>query len=97
MPMQDMFGRTVYRNIKVDVDEVTLKKIAEIGGGQFYRATDTKTLKQIFEQIDKLEKSTVELSQYKQYRDLFPWFLGAGFALLALQALLAQTTGRRLP
>lgn len=97
MPVQDMFGRTVYRNIKVDVDEETLKKIATISGGQFYRATDTKTLKQIFEQIDKLEKSTVELNQYKQYRDLFPWFLAGGFGLLALQTVLAQTVGRRLP
>ncbi len=97
MPMQDMFGRTVYRNVKVEVDEETLKKIAEVSSGQFYRATDTKTLNQIFEQIDKLEKSTVELSQYKQYRDLFPWFLASGFGLLILQVALAQSVGRRLP
>ena len=97
MPVQDMFGRTMYRNVKVEVDEETLKKIAEVSGGQFYRATDTKTLNQIFEQIDKLEKSTVELSQYKQYRDLFPWFLASGFGLLALQVALAQSVGRRLP
>ncbi len=97
MPMRDMFGRTVYRNVKVDVDEDTLKKIATISGAEFYRATDTKTLNEIFEQIDKLEKSTVELSQYKQYRDLFPWFLGTGFALLALQVVLAESVGRRLP
>ena len=97
MPVQDMFGRTMYRNVKVEVDEETLKKIAEVSGGQFYRATDTKTLNQIFEQIDKLEKSTVELSQYKQYRDLFPWFLASGFGLLALQVVLAQSVGRRLP
>ena len=97
VPMRDMFGRTVYRNVKVDVDEETLKKVAAISGAEFYRATDTKTLGEIFEQIDKLEKSTVELSQYRQYRDLFPWFLGSGFALLALQVVLAQSVGRRLP
>jgi Ca-activated chloride channel family protein len=97
MPVQDMFGRKVYRNVKVDVDEDTLKKIADLTGAKFYRATDTKTLNQIFEQIDKLEKSTVELNQYTQYRDLFPWFLGAGFGLLALQTVLAQTVGRKLP
>jgi hypothetical protein len=39
----------------------------------------------------------MELTQYKQYRDLFPWFLGAGFAVLGLQSVLAQTKGRRLP
>jgi Ca-activated chloride channel family protein len=97
MPFRDMFGRTLYQNVKVEVDEDTLKKIAAVSGGEFYRATDTKTLNGIFEQIDKLEKSTVELSKYQEYRDLFPWFLGAGFGLLATHALLAQTVGRRLP
>ncbi|MCE9609592.1 MAG: VWA domain-containing protein [Chthoniobacter sp.] len=97
MPMQDMFGRRVYRNVKVNVDEETLKKVAEMTNAKFYRATDTKTLEQIFEQIDKLEKSTVELSQYQQYRDLFPWLLASGFGLLAVQLVLAETVGRRVP
>lgn len=97
VPMTDMFGRKVYRNMKVDVDEDTLKKIADTTGGKFYRATDTRTLTQIFDQIDHLEKSTVEMKQYTQYRELFPWLLGAGLGLLALQALLAQTVGVRLP
>ncbi len=97
MPMQDPFGRRVYRNMRVNVDEETLKKVAELTNAQFYRATDTKTLEQIFAQIDKLEKSTVELTQYKQYRDLFPWLLASGFGLLALQLVLAETVGRRLP
>lgn len=93
----DWSGRKVYQNVKVDVDEETLKKIADMTNAQFYRATDTKTLTQIFEQIDKLEKSSVELSQYQQYRDLFPWFLASGFGLIALQLVLAETVGRRLP
>jgi Ca-activated chloride channel family protein len=97
MPVQDMLGRKIYRNVKVDVDEETLKKIAELTNAKYYRATDTKTLTQIFEQIDKLEKSTVELNQYTQYRELFPWFLVAGFGVLALQTLLAQTVGRKMP
>jgi Ca-activated chloride channel family protein len=97
MPMQDAFGRRIYRNVQVNVDEETLKKVAEMTDAKFYRATDTKTLTQIFEQIDKLEKSTVELSQYQQYRDLFPWFAAAGFGLIALQLVLAETVGRRLP
>ena len=97
MPMRDVFGRKVYQNVKVDVDEETLTKIADITGARFYRATDTKTLNQIFEQIDTLEKSKMQLTQYKQYRDLFPWFLAAGFAALAAHLLLAQTKGRRVP
>ena len=97
MPMRDVFGRKVYQNVKVDVDEETLTKIADITGARFYRATDTKTLNQIFEQIDTLEKSKMQLTQYKQYRDLFPWFLAAGFGALAGHLLLAQTKGRRVP
>ena len=97
IPVQDPFGRTVYRNVKVEVDEAALKQIAEIGGGQYFRATDAKSLEQIYEQIDKLEKSTVELSQYKQYRDLFPWCLGVGLAMVTLQVVLGQTVWRRLP
>jgi len=97
VPFQDPFGRKVYQNMKVDVDEDTLKKIADLTNAKFNRATDTKTLTQIFEQIDQLEKSTVEMKQYTQYRELFPWLLGAGLGLLAVQALLAQTVGSRLP
>ncbi len=97
VPVPDMFGRTVYQNVKVEVDEDTLRQIANITGGQYNRATDGKSLQAIFEQIDKLEKSTVELDQYQQYRDLFPWFLGAGFAFIVLQAALGQTVWRRLP
>ncbi|HEX8295788.1 MAG TPA: VWA domain-containing protein [Chthoniobacteraceae bacterium] len=86
-----------FENQRVVVDETALRQIAEIGNGQFYRATDTATLTQIFEEIDKLEKSKVELSQYKQYRDLFHWPLAAGLALLAIQMIVSETVGRRLP
>jgi Ca-activated chloride channel family protein len=97
VPVQDMLGRTVYQNVRVEVDEKTLKEIAAVTGAQYFRATDGKSLEEIFKQIDKLEKSTVELDQYKQYHELFPWFVGAGFGLVALQSLLGQTVLRRLP
>ena len=97
VPVQDPYGRTVYQNVKVEVDEKTLTEIATMTNAQYFRATDNKSLEEIFGQIDKLEKSTVEMDQYKQYRDLFPWFLGPGFALIALEVLLGQTIWRRLP
>ncbi len=97
IPVQDNFGRTVYRNIKVEVNEPMLKQIAEIGSGQYFRATDAASLENIYEQIDKLEKSTIELSQYKQYRELFPWFVAAGFVTIALGTILGETLWRRLP
>jgi len=92
-----MFGQIVYRNVKVEVDEETLKKIAAIANGQFYRATDSKSLQQIFDQIDRLEKSIVETRQYTQYRDLFGWALAPAFGLLLLHLAGTQTFFRRLP
>ncbi len=97
VPVKDMFGRTVYQKVKVEVDETTLRQIATVANGQFYRATDSKSLSQIFNQIDQLEKSTVQLNRYTQYRDLFPWFIGCGLALLALQIGLEQTVLRKIP
>jgi Ca-activated chloride channel family protein len=96
-PQYDMFGRKYYGRIKADVDEVTLKKIANLTNAEFYRATNTKTLTQVFERIDQLEKTTIETKQYTEYRELFPWLLGAGLGVLAIQALAAQTLGSRLP
>jgi len=96
MPIEQ-FGRKVYRNVQMTVNEESLKQIAKATDAQFFRATDTKSLTQIFEAIDKLEKSTVTLSEYKEVRELFPWFLGAGAALLGLHLLLGETVWRRLP
>ncbi len=96
-PMQDMFGRTVYQRVRFPLDVATLKQVAEIGNGEFYRATDTQSLEAIYGQIDKLEKSTFELKKFSQYRDLFPWFAGVGGGLLLLQMILSQTIWRRVP
>jgi len=96
-PMQDPFGRTVYRNVEMEFDETTLQQIASITGGRYFRATDTKSLNEIFDDIDKLERTDVEIQQVVQYRDLFPWFLIAGFGFLTLEILLSQTLWRRLP
>ena len=94
----DRTGRVLgYEQRQFPIDVASLKQIAEIGNGQFFRATDTQSLQEIYKQIDQLEKSTFELKQYRQYRDLFPWFLGAGAGLLLLQTVLSQTLWRRLP
>lgn len=93
---RDPFGRKVYAQVE-PLDAGALKQIAEIGNGQFFRATDTRSLEGIYNQIDKLEKSSFEMKQYRQYRDLFPWFLAAGAGLLLVQTVLGQTVWRRLP
>jgi len=93
----DFFGQVQYQMVHFPIDVPTLKQIADIGNGQFYRATDTATLENVYSQIDKLEKTTFELKQYRQYKDLFPWFLGTGLAVLLVQITLSQTVWRRLP
>lgn len=93
---RDFFGQMQYVEIP-PLNATVLKQIAEIGNGQFFRATDTQSLEEIYKQIDKLEKSTFEMKQYREYRDLFAWFLAAGTGLLLVQVLLSQTVWRRLP
>jgi Ca-activated chloride channel family protein len=89
--VQDSFtGRTVTRmaSVEVQIDEALLQKIAGQTGGEYFRATDSDSLRQIFDRIDRLEKSEIRLSTYRRYRDLFPPFLAAAAALLAAGALL---------
>jgi Ca-activated chloride channel family protein len=96
-PVTDMFGNIMYQNQRVHFNEAGLKEVAKIADGQFYRATDTKSLEQIFNDIDKLEKTTVSVKKYQQYRDLFPVCIAAGLGLLLAQLLLSQTIWKKLP
>jgi Ca-activated chloride channel family protein len=96
-PYTDMFGNIMYQNQKVQFNEAGLKEVARIADGQFFRATDTKSLEQIFRDIDKLEKTTVAVKKYRQYRDLFPVCIMAGCGLLLAQLLLSQTIWKKLP
>lgn len=96
-PLTDNFGNILYQNQPVHFNEAGLKEVAQIADGQFYRATDTRSLEQIFNDIDKLEKTTVSVKKYQQYRDLFPVCLAAGLGLLITQLLLSQTIWKKLP
>ena len=96
-PQIDPFGRKVYVNMPVDVDEETLQRIAEETGGRFFRATDTESLRQIYADIDRLETTSLEGLQYLDYDELYVWLVLAALVLLAGEALLAQTWLRVLP
>jgi Ca-activated chloride channel homolog len=96
-PFTDMFGNIMYQNQRVEFNEAGLKEVAKIADGQFFRATDTKSLEQIFRDIDTLEKTTVAVKKYQQYRDLFPACIMAGCGLLVAQILLSQTIWKKLP
>jgi Ca-activated chloride channel family protein len=83
-PVQTQFG-VQYQRIPVDVDEGTLTKIANVTGGKYFRATDNETLKNIYEQIDKLEKAKIDVTQYHKKTEMF-----LPFALIALFFLLTE-------
>lgn len=97
MPGRDMFGRTVYQMMPVDVDETTLQKIAAETGGKYFRADNAEKFKQIYDDIDKLEKTEAVVNKYTEYKELFPWIIAAALALLLIEMVLAQTAFRKLP
>ncbi len=96
-PMKDFFGNTVYQPVKIDIDEDSLINIASKTEGKYFRATDTKSLKEIYAEIDRMEKSPIEEKGYMEYRELFPIFLTIAMALLLLEVLLKSTILRRIP
>jgi Ca-activated chloride channel family protein len=94
---KDMFGKTVYRKMVFDFDEKLLDQIAKIGDGKYFRAADTDTMDKTFREIDRMEKTKIEVEKSAEYRDLFPLFLALGVILLGAEAVLSQTLWRRLP
>lgn len=78
-PFKTRFGTTSYQNVEVKIDEPTMREIAKMTGGKYYRATNNRSLKAIYEEIDQLEKSKIEVTEYrKKKEEFFP------FALIAL-------------
>ncbi len=87
LPVQDpVTGQTVIRRflMKVPVDEELLGQIAQRTGGQFHRATDRESLRRVFQSIDQLEKTPLQVKRYVRYREAFPPLVWAGLALLLL-------------
>ena len=80
-----------------EIDEATLRAIAEATGGQYFRATDTRSLTAIYATIDELEKTTAEVEIHVQREELYRSILWPGVALVLLGMLLSQTVLRRLP
>ena len=97
MPGRDMLGRKVYQMMAVDVDENTLQKIAAKTGGKYYRADNAEKFRQIYAEIDQLEKTEASVKKYTQFEELFPWVVTVGLMLLLVEMLLGQTIFRRLP
>lgn len=94
--MDTPFGPQTFMQ-NVELDEASLKQIAETTGGKFFRATDADTLKNIYETIDQLEKSEVRWVDHSEYREMFPNFLIPAMLLLFMEMVLSQTRFMRVP
>jgi Ca-activated chloride channel family protein len=96
-PVTDEFGNKHYEQAQFDLDEDTLKKIASMTGGEYFRAADTDSLRRIYSEIDKLEKTKIVDKGYRQYEPLFWYFLDAALILLALEIILTNTLFLKVP
>jgi Ca-activated chloride channel family protein len=96
-PLKDYYGRTVYKNIPIEIDEESLKKIADTTGGKYYLASDSEKLRRIYDEINRLEKSNIEHLGYREYSELFPFFLLPGLLLLVAEVLLSNTVFLKVP
>lgn len=90
-------GEMIYQMQPVDIDEVTLQKIADKTGGKYYRADNAEKFKAIYDEIDKLERTEETIQKYSQFDELFALALFPGLALLLLEIILASTIWRKLP
>ncbi|MBT8231432.1 MAG: VWA domain-containing protein [Saprospiraceae bacterium] len=90
-------GRYVFGVSRVEIDEELLTEISKLTGGQYFRATNEAGLEQIYAEIDRLEKTEIEVSVFKRYSEEFRKFLLIGLLFIALEWLLTQTFLRTLP
>ncbi|MFH1460113.1 MAG: VWA domain-containing protein [Candidatus Omnitrophota bacterium] len=96
-PARDLFGNKAYQWAVIDLDEESLKSIAEQTQGRYFRAQDVEALKKIYEEIDKLEKTKAEVKSYSEYHELFKPFVLIALGLLLIEAVLSNTRFRTLP
>ena len=97
IPYLDPFGRKRYAQQPVDIDEATLQQISLRTGGKYYRADKTETLRSIYDEIDRLEKTEVQVRKYQRYREMFPFAALPGLVALLLEIILNHTVWRKLP
>ncbi|MDP6580312.1 MAG: hypothetical protein QF681_06630, partial [Vicinamibacterales bacterium] len=97
VPVDDpIFGRRVAQ-MRVDVDEPTLQETARLTNGRYFRATDRESLERIYDEIDALETTEIEVEQFTRYGELFYTPLLFGLGVLLLEAGLARTVLRKIP
>lgn len=97
VPAVDRFGNRRLVTAKVDIDEDTLNEVARMTRAQYYRATDTDSLENIYGEINKLETTTRKIKNFEHRNEVFPWIVIPALLFLGAEITLAQTRFRRLP
>lgn len=95
-PFQTPFGKR-YQMVPVEIDEKVLKEVAQITDGSYFRATDNKKLEEIYNIIDTLEKTRIEVTSYRKAKELFYGWLASGLFFILLELILSRTYLRKLP
>lgn len=95
-PYYTPFGKQ-YQNVEVKIDEELLKEVALITGGKYFRSTKNSSLEEIFKEIDKMEKTKIDVSLYKQTKDVGGTFILLALILLVLEMILRKTYLRTNP
>ena len=73
-PVTDAWGRQIIHKVQVDVDEESLQEIAQLTDGRFFRATDNESLKEVYREINALERTEIEVMEYHNFTEFYSWF-----------------------
>ncbi len=96
-PVDDPIWGKRYVRMPVKIDEKILKEIAQITGGSYFRATDKESLEKIFEEIDGLEKTKIEVKEFTRYSEMFVPYLFIALGVVVAEVTLANTKFRKIP
>ena len=96
-PVDDPFFQRQLVPVQVDIDEESLKNIANETHGKYFRATDEQKLKEIFAEISQMEKTKIEVKEYTRYTELYAWFALPALIILLVEILFAHTVFRKIP
>lgn len=95
-PFQTNYG-IQYQNIEVQIDEDLLRNIAQTTGGEYFRATDKRKLEEIYSQIDKMEKSKIDVTKFTKKKEEYLVFAIIAFALFIIELILRMTAFKKIP
>jgi Ca-activated chloride channel family protein len=95
-PVNTPYG-VQYKDMEVKIDEDVLQQIAQTTNGKYFRAVNNQKLKKIYEEIDKMEKSKIEVTEFSEKNEEFFWFVIIGVALIIIEITLKNTVLRSIP